>query len=82
MSQIHSEDGRAVFVDGHWEIEPSLIGSEVPLPNQEMNLAERQRIIAQRLRYLEFMHDHFADAMVAPPDGVVVVQAGVKTPHH
>jgi hypothetical protein len=81
MADIASEDGRAVFVGGHWEIEPSLLGSNIPLPRQEMNLAERQRIIAQRLRYLEYMHDHFADGIVAPPVGVATVAPAIETGH-
>ena len=81
MSEIRSHDGRAVWSDGHWEIEPSLVGSHIPLPRQEMNLAERQRIIEQRLHYLDFVHDHFADATVDPPDGVEVVAPGADVGH-
>ncbi len=81
MTEIASEDGRALFIDGHWEIEPSLIGTQIPLPRQRMNLAERQRIIEQRLRYLEFVHDHFADGIVPPPAGVATVEPAVKTVH-
>jgi hypothetical protein len=73
MVENVSKDGRAVWTGGHWEIEPSLVGSQIPLPQQRMNLAERNRIIQQRLRYLDFMHDHFADAIVDPPAGVAVV---------
>lgn len=73
MVENVSKDGRAVWTGGHWEIEPSLVGLQIPLPQQRMNLAERNRIIQQRLRYLDFMHDHFADAIVDPPAGVAVV---------
>lgn len=81
MTEIVSDDGRAVWTGTYWEIEPSLIGSHIPLPRQEMNVAEKGRIIKQRLRYLEFMHDHFADAMVDPPEGVAVVEPGIVTHH-
>jgi hypothetical protein len=76
-----SKDGRAIFTGGHWEIEPSLVGSQVPLPLQRMNLAERNRIIQQRLRYLDFVHDHFADAIIDPPAGVAVVSPENETGH-
>ena len=81
MADITSDDGRAVFTQGHWEIVPGLIGTQIPLPRQEMNVAEKDRIIQQRLRYLEFMHDHFADAMVNPPAGVAVVEPAIKVEH-
>lgn len=69
MTNDATNEVRAIFTGGHWEIEPSLIGTDVPLPRQQMNNAERERIIQQRTRYLEFMHDHFADAVMAPPAG-------------
>jgi hypothetical protein len=46
-----------------------------------MNLAERNRIIQQRLRYLDFVHDHFADAIIDPPAGVAVVSPENETGH-
>ena len=66
-----------VWKDGHWEVNPETRGDMVPQPYQRMDTAERRRIIKQRLRYLDFMHDHFADRLVQPPDGVEEVQ-----PHH
>ena len=58
-----------IHKDGHYEVAPELIGGDAPQPFQEMNAAERDRIIAQRRRYLEFMHDHFADEVIPPPPG-------------
>lgn len=63
-----------VWKDGHWEINPEARGDMIPQPYQRMDTAERRRIIKQRHRYIEFMHDHFADRLVQPPDGVEEVQ--------
>lgn len=63
-----------IWVDGHWEVDPGLRGESIPMPYQKMDTPERNRIIAQRWRYLEFMHDHFADRVVAPPEGVEEIE--------
>ncbi len=81
MTEISSPDGRAVFTDGHWEIPTDLVGDQVPLPRQQMNLGERNRIIAQRLRYLDFVHDHFADSVTPPPSGYDVVEPAIDVEH-
>lgn len=60
---------QAIWKDGHWEVEPGVRGESVPAPHQQMDLAERNRVIGHRLRYLEYMHDHFADRIVEPPEG-------------
>lgn len=81
MSDVSSPDGRAVFTNGHWEIAAECVGEQIPLPRQAMNLAERDRIIHQRNRYLEYVHDHFADATVDPPVGYDVVEPALVTHH-
>lgn len=58
-----------IWKDGHWEVGPATRGERIPTPYQRMNAAERDRIIRHRLRYLDFMHDHFADRIVTPPEG-------------
>jgi hypothetical protein len=63
-----------VWTDGHWEVDAGIRGETIPTPYQVMDTAERDRIIAQRLRYLEFMHDHFADHIIAPPPGVEEIE--------
>jgi len=60
----------AIWKDGHWEVEPDVRGENIPTPYQRMDSAERSRIIAQRGRYLNYMHDHFADVLIKPPAGV------------
>lgn len=67
---------QAVFKDGHWEIAPEVRGDHVPLPYQRMNPAERDRIIAQRWRYIAFVQDHFADETLPPPHGAVEIESG------
>ncbi len=81
MTDFSSLDGRAVFTDGHWEIPADLVGDQVPLPLQRMDLGERNRIIAQRLRYLDFVHDHFADSVTPPPPGYAVVEPAIEVEH-
>ena len=58
-----------IWTGGHWEVAADVRGESIPTPYQVLDNAERERIIAQRLRYLDFMHDHFADRIVAPPEG-------------
>ena len=62
------------WIDDHWEVDDGLRGDSIPAPYQRMNNAERQRIIATRWNYLDFMHDHFADHVVEPPEGIVEVE--------
>lgn len=64
----------AIWKDGHWELQPEIRGESIPMPYQQMDLAERNRIIAQRWRYLKFMEEHFADTVVQPPPGTVEVE--------
>ena len=66
---------QAIWKDGHWEVAPAVRGENVPLPYQLMNSPERDRIIAQRHRYLEDMHDHFADSLIQPPEGVEQIES-------
>lgn len=65
---------KPVWQDGHWEVGADTRGDQVPTPYQRMDTAERKRIIRQRLRYIDFMHDHFADRLVAPPEGVEEIE--------
>ncbi|MCL2090903.1 MAG: hypothetical protein FWH11_06735 [Micrococcales bacterium] len=63
------------WVEDHWEVDDGLrYDDSIPAPYQKMNNAERQRIIATRWAYLDFMHDHFADRVVEPPQGVTEVE--------
>ncbi len=62
------------WIEDHWEVADGIRGDTIPTPYQKMNDAERQRIIAQRWAYLDFMHDHFADRVVPPPEGVEEVE--------
>lgn len=70
----------AIWKDGHWELEPEIRGESIPMPYQRMDVAERKRIITQRLRYLKFMEEHFADSVVQPPAGTDEVE--VQHGHH
>ena len=65
----------AVWKDDHWEVNPDVRGEHIPTPYQRMDHAERRRIIKQRLRYLDYMHDHFADKLIQPPEGVEEVES-------
>lgn len=62
------------WIEDHWEVDDGLRSDSIPTPYQRMNNAERQRIIATRWAYLDFMHDHFADAVIEPPEGVEEVE--------
>ncbi|MCL2780807.1 MAG: hypothetical protein FWD74_04855 [Actinomycetia bacterium] len=64
-----------IWTEDHWEVAGEIRGASIPTPYQVMNHAERDRIIHQRLHYLEFMHDHFADRIVAPPAGVEEIES-------
>ena len=66
------------WVDDHWEVDDSLRSDSIPAPYQLMNDPERQRIISTRWKYLDYMHDHFADRVVAPPEGITEIE---MTPH-
>ncbi|MCL2849089.1 MAG: hypothetical protein FWE61_03455 [Micrococcales bacterium] len=66
--------GDPIWTGDHWEVDSDLRGESIPMPYQVMDNSERRRIIAQRLRYLDFMHDHFADRVVPPPEGVAEVE--------
>lgn len=68
----------AIWKDGHWELEPEIRGDKIPMPYQQMDVAERERIIAQRWRYLKYMEEHFADTVVQPPKDA----AEVEVQHH
>jgi len=63
-----------IWKDGHWEVDGAIRGETIPTPYQVMDNAERDRIIQQRLRYLDHMHDHFADHIIPPPDGVEEIE--------
>ena len=67
-----------IWTEGHWEVSADIRGESIPLPYQVMNNAERNHIIQNRLTYLEFMHDHFADRVVEPPEGVKVVESAIS----
>jgi hypothetical protein len=64
-----------VWTGEHWEVADDVRGPNIPTPYQVLDNAERKRIIAQRLRYLDFMHDHFADRVVPPPEGVAEIES-------
>ena len=49
---------------GKYEVDPSRMTEYVQ--QQELNEAERERIVKSRHMYLEWMHRHFA-AKVSPP---------------
>ncbi len=58
---------KVIFRDGKYEIDPAMMTEVVR--QQRMNEAERDRIIESRLRYLDWMHVHFAKRVTPPPEG-------------
>ena len=50
---------------GRYEVDPSRMTDYVQ--QQELNEAERDRIVKSRHMYLEWMHRHFADKVSPPP---------------
>lgn len=50
---------------GKYEVDPSRMTDYVR--QQELNEAERDRIIKSRLMYLDWMHTHFAEKVEPPP---------------
>ncbi len=51
---------------GHFEVDPSRMQKYVK--QQIMNENERERIINCRLMYLDWMHNHFTQKVVSPPE--------------
>lgn len=51
---------------GHYEVDPNKMQDYVK--QQTMNEAERERIMKCRVMYLDWIHDHFADCVVPPPE--------------
>lgn len=56
---------KVLVTNGHYEVDPERMKHYVK--QQEMNEAERERIIKCRWMYLDWMHDHFTDKILPPP---------------
>lgn len=52
---------------GRYEVDPARMTEVVR--QQRMNEAERDRIIASRHQFLDWMHFHFAERVMPPPEG-------------
>lgn len=57
---------RVVIQYGKYEVDPARMTRHVT--QQEMNEEERDRIIRERHEYLRWMHEHFADQVLPPPE--------------
>jgi hypothetical protein len=56
---------KVLVTNGHYEVDPARMQQYIK--QQEMNEAERERIIKCRLMYLDWMHDHFTYKIMPPP---------------
>lgn len=51
---------------GHFEVAPERMTDYIR--QQKMNEEERERIMKCRLMYLDWMHNHFSEKVMDPPD--------------
>jgi hypothetical protein len=58
---------KVVSSGGRYEVDPERMTQVVR--QQRLNEAERDRIIASRHQFLDWMHVHFAKRVVPPPAG-------------
>jgi hypothetical protein len=63
-----------IFVNGKYEVDPARMTEVVR--QQRMNEAERDRIIASRHQFLDWMHLHFAKRVMPPPEDADVAADG------